>query len=193
MVLKVLFCYLLLTLVIQQHVSNMAKESGIAKSIGDQKEDDMQEADQLLLNYLKTGQKVSKNKAGYREEQQQQQQSYDNERNRKPSCDKCKFNLPAEQLCHIVDGKIDNEHGISRYFSPRGDGMLPGDIAWHHVKRSGKLDYEKGRVIKEALQGFQCKDCKYYMYSHRCLILKGTLEPEMSCAFIVKNGNGIEV
>ncbi len=25
------------------------------------------------------------------------------------------------------------------------------------------------------------------------LILKGTLEPEMSCAFIVKNGNGIEV
>jgi hypothetical protein len=190
MVLKVLFWYLLLILVIQQHLSNMAKESGIAKSIGDQKEDDIQEADQLLFNYLKTGQKVSKNKARYEE---QQQQSYDNERNRKPSCDKCKFNLPAEQLCHIVEGKIDNEHGISRYFSPRGDGMLPGDIAWHHVKKSGKLDYEKGRVIKEALQGFQCKDCKYYMYSHRCLILKGTLEPEMSCAFIVKNGNGIEV
>src|SRR5688500_12041206 len=99
MVLKVLFWYLLLILVIQQHLSNMAKESGIAKSIGDQKEDDIQEADQLLFNYLKTGQKVSKNKARYGEQQQQQQQSYDNERNRKPSCDKCKFNLPAEQLC----------------------------------------------------------------------------------------------
>jgi hypothetical protein len=149
MILKVLFWYLLLILVIQQHVANMAKESGIAKSIGDQKEDDIQEADQLLFNYLKTGQKVSKNKASYGE---QQQQSYDNERNRKPSCDKCKFNLPAEQLCHVVEGKIYNEHGISRYFSPRGDGMLPGDIAWHHVKKSGKLYYEKGRVIKEALQ-----------------------------------------
>lgn len=76
----------------------MAKESGISKSIGDQKEDDIQETDQLLFNYWKTGQKVSKNKASYRE----QQQSYGNERNRKPSCDKCKFNLPAEQLCHIV-------------------------------------------------------------------------------------------
>jgi hypothetical protein len=50
-----------------------------------------------------------------------------------------------------------------------------------------------GHVINEAMDGFKCKDCKYYMFSHRCLLLKGTLEPEMSCAFIVKNGNGVEV
>ena len=31
----------------------MAKESGIAKSIGDQEEDDMNEGDQLLYNYLR--------------------------------------------------------------------------------------------------------------------------------------------
>ncbi len=33
----------------------MAKESGIAKSIGDQKEEDMKAADQLLYNYLRHG------------------------------------------------------------------------------------------------------------------------------------------
>ena len=42
-------------------------------------------------------------------------------------------------------------------------------------------------------EGFKCKDYKFYMYSHRCLLLNGRLEPEMSCAFIVKNGNGIGV
>ena len=31
------------------------------------------------------------------------------------------------------------------------------------------------------------------MYSHNCLLIQGTLEPEMSRGFIVKNGNGIEV
>jgi len=167
----------------------MAKESGIAKSIGDQKEEDMKAADQLLYNYLRTGKKVSKEEANYRE-----QQNDDSQRDRKQSCDMCKFNLPAEQICHLVEGNVNNENGISKYFSPRGYGMLPGDIVWDYVKKSGeKLDYEKGRVINEATEGFQCKDCKYYMYSHRCLLLKGTLEPEMSCAFVVKNGNGIEV
>ncbi|MBA3750181.1 MAG: hypothetical protein H0X03_04675 [Nitrosopumilus sp.] len=168
----------------------MAKESGIAKSIGDQKEEDMKVTDQLLYNYLRTGEKVSKDEASYKE----QQQKDDSQRDRKQSCDKCKFNLPAEQICHIVEGNVNNEDGISKYFSPRGYGMLPGDIVWDYVKKSGeKLDYEKGRVINEAIEGFQCKDCKYYMYSHRCLLLKGILEPKMSCAFIVKNGNGIEV
>ena len=38
----------------------MAKESGIAKSIGDQKEQDMQSADLLLVNFLMTGKKISK-------------------------------------------------------------------------------------------------------------------------------------
>ena len=43
----------------------MAKESGIAKSIGDQKEQDMQSADLLLINFLLTGKKKSKVEAGY--------------------------------------------------------------------------------------------------------------------------------
>ncbi len=106
-----------------------------------------------------------------------------------------KFNLPAEQLCHIVEWSINNEKGISKYFSPKGHAMLPGDIVWDFVKINGeKLDYHIGRVINEVTDGFKRKDCKYYMYSHRCLLLKGRrLEPEMRCAFIVKNGNGIEV
>ena len=175
----------------------MAKESGIAKSIGKQTEEDMKAADQLLYNYLKTGKKVSKSEAGYREQlKQQQQNEYPNQKDKEQqtSCDKCKFNLPAEQICHIVEGNVNNEKGISNHFSPKGHGMLPGDIVWDYVKKSGeKLDYNTGRVIKEATDGFKCKDCKYYMYSHRCLLLKGRLEPEMSCAFIVKTGNGIEV
>jgi hypothetical protein len=169
----------------------MAKESGIAKSIGDQNEEDMKATDRLLYDYLRTGKKVSKDEASYRE----RKQSDDTKKDGKQSCDKCKFNLPAEQICHIVEGNVNNENGISKYFSPRGYGMLPGDMLWDYVKKSGeKLDFEKGRVINEATEGFQCKDCKYYMYSHKCcLLLKGTLEPEMSCAFIVKTGNGIEV
>ena len=72
--------------------------------------------------------------------------------------------------------------------------MLPGDILWHYVNQKGeKLDNKIGRVINEATEGFQCKDCKYYLTSHECLLLKGRLEPEMSCAFIVKIGNGIKL
>ncbi len=62
-----------------------------------------------------------------------------------------------------------------------------------YKKGGNKLDFQTGHIIKEAAEGFKCKDCKYYMYSHSCLLIKGTLKPEMSCAFIVKNGNGIEV
>ena len=103
----------------------MAKESGIAKSIGDQKEDDMKAADQLLYDYLRTGKKVSKSEANYRE-----QKNGDFKKDKKQSCDKCKFNLPAEQMCHIVEGNVNNDIGISNYFSPKGYGMLPGDIVW---------------------------------------------------------------
>ena len=49
----------------------MAKESGIAKSIGDQKEEDMQFPDLLLLNFLSTGKKISKIEADYKEQQQE--------------------------------------------------------------------------------------------------------------------------
>ena len=49
----------------------MAKESGIAKPIGDQKEQDMQSADLLLINFLLTGKKISKVEAGYLERREQ--------------------------------------------------------------------------------------------------------------------------
>ena len=170
----------------------MAKESGIAKSTGDQKEQDMQSPDLLLVNFLSTGKKVSKIDADYREQRHQRDDS--NQLKQHVSCNKCKFNLPAEKLCHIVAGRINNEEGISKYFSPRGNGMLPGDILWYYVNHRGeKLEYEKGRVINEATEGFQCKDCKYYLNTHSCLLLKGRLGPEMSCAFIVKIGNGIKL
>ena len=170
----------------------MAKESGIAKSIGAQRERDLIKEDLLLINFLSTGKKISKVDATYTE--QRQEQSKTNRAGEPKSCDKCKFNLPAEKLCHIVEGQVNNENGISKYYSPRGHGMLPGDILWYHVNESGeKLDFEKGRVINEATEGFQCKDCKYYLRSHACLLLKGNLEPEMSCAFIVLIGNGIKL
>ena len=50
----------------------MAKESGIAKSIGDQKEQDMQSVDLLLVNFLTTGKKISKIDANYSEQRREQ-------------------------------------------------------------------------------------------------------------------------
>ncbi|MDP9287018.1 MAG: hypothetical protein M3P08_02335 [Thermoproteota archaeon] len=98
-----------------------------------------------------------------------------------------------EKRCHIVEGEIAN-NGISKFLSPKGDGMLPGDIVWDFIKKTGrKLDYEEGYVINKGAEGFQCKDCKYYMYSEKCLLIKGTFRPEMSCGFIVKIGNGTEI
>ena len=43
----------------------MPKESGITKSIGNQKEDDVQDGNQLLYNYLRTGKKITKEEAKY--------------------------------------------------------------------------------------------------------------------------------
>ncbi|WP_458718669.1 hypothetical protein [Candidatus Nitrosocosmicus sp. R] len=170
----------------------MAKESDITKSIGDQEEQDIHDTDLLLVNFLSTGQKISKIDANYIE--QRREQSGSNRANEQMSCDKCKFNLPAEKLCHIVEGSMNNEERISKFFSPRGHGMLPGDILWYYVTQRGeKLDYEKGRVINEATEGFQRKDCEYYLNSYARLLLKGRLEPEMSYALIVKIGNGIKL
>jgi hypothetical protein len=162
------------------------EESVIAKSTGEQEEKDMEPQDSALFRHLSSGKKISKSEANYREQT-------DNNENGQ-ACMKCKFNLPDEKICHIVEGDINNEHGISKFFSPKGEGMLPGDIVWHFVKKTGrKLNYEEGYVIGKGAEGFQCKDCKYYMYSHSCLLIKGTFEPEMSCGFIVKIGNGTDV
>jgi hypothetical protein len=162
------------------------EESVIAKSTGEQEEKDMETQDAALFRHLNSGKKISKIEANYREQT-------DNNENGQ-ACMKCKFNLPDEKICHIVEGDINNEHGISKFFSPKGEGMLPGDIVWHFVKKTGrKLNYEEGYVIGKGAEEFQCKDCKYYMYSHSCLLINGTFEPEMSCGFIVKIGNGTDV
>jgi hypothetical protein len=139
--------------------------------------------DAALLQVLNTKKKVSKKEADYIEKAQAG-----------TSCIKCKFNLGDEEKCHIVEDKINNEYGISKFFSPKGDGMLPGDIVWYYIKKtSRKLEYEEGYVIDEGADGFQCKDCKFYMYSGGCLLIKGTFRPEMSCGFIVRTGHGTEI
>jgi len=162
-----------------------AKESAVAKSRGSQDENDMSPPDAALLQVLYNKKKISKEEANYME----QEEAGDDQ-----SCVKCKFNLGDEYKCHIVEGKIDNEKGISKFFSPKGDGMLPGDIVWTYVKRSGKkLKYEEGYVIEEGASGFQCRDCKYYLYSGNCLFIEGKFKPEMSCGFIVKTGHGMEI
>jgi hypothetical protein len=162
------------------------EESVIAKSTGRQDEEDFAPQDEALFRRLVTGKKMTKEEASYRIQDEIASEGQ--------SCDKCKFNLPAEKKCHIVEGEIDIERGISKFFSPKGSGMLPGDIVWDFVKKTGKkLRYEEGHVIEEGAEGFQCKDCKYYMYSGGCLLIKGNFGPEMSCAFVVKIGNGTEV
>ena len=163
------------------------EESVIAKSTGEQEEADIASQDAALFRRLVTGKKLSKEEANYRKYEKSSLQG-------DQSCIKCKFNLPAEKKCHIVEGEIDNDHGISKFFSPKGVGMLPGDIVWDFIKKTGKkLDYEDGHVLTEGAEGFQCKDCKYYRFSGRCLLIKGKFTPEMSCALVVKLGNGTEV
>lgn len=164
-------------------MSTEAKESAVAKSTGTQDEDDMSAPDAALLQVLGTGRKFSKTDAHYLESGSAAQ-----------SCVKCKFNLGDEEKCHVVHGKVDNERGVSKFFSPKGAGMLPGDTVWRHVKKTGaKLDWDEGYVIKEGAKGFQCRDCKFYLYSGRCLIVKGVFKPEMSCGFVVKIDHGTEI
>lgn len=168
------------------------EEPVIAKSTGEQEDEDIEPQDAALFRYLRTRKKSSKQEANYREQQQQQDDITSN--NGGQACGKCKFNLPDEKKCHVVDGEVNNEHGVSNYFSPKGEGMLPGDIVWEFIKKTGKkLTYEEGHVISEGAKNFQCKDCKYYMYYGNCLLVKGNFTPEMSCGFIVKIGNGTEV
>lgn len=166
------------------------EESVVAKSTGQQQEEDIALKDAALYEILNSKKKMTKGQAGYKEHEKTQRAQSNNQ-----ACIKCKFNLPDEKKCHIVAGEINNDYGVSNYFSPKGDGMLPGDIVWDFIKKTGrKLEYEEGHVIGKGAEGYQCKDCKYYMYSDRCLLIKGTtFIPEMSCAFVVKIGNGTEV
>jgi hypothetical protein len=163
------------------------EKSVIAKSTGQQEQNDMKPEDAVLFSVLMSGKKLSKEESNYREENNEDTEN-------SQSCVKCKFNLADERMCHVVEGQVNNDLGISNYFSPKGDGMLPGDIVWEFVKKTGrKLNYEEGHVIEKGADEFQCKDCKYYMYSHSCLLINGSFEPEMSCGFVVKIGNGTVV
>ena len=168
-----------------------AKESALAKSSGQQEEDDMTMPDAAFFQVLSSKQKISKEEANYQEKKPNEIQNKEDPLS--SSCIKCKFNLGDEKKCHVVEGEI-NDYGLSKFFSPKGDGMLPGDIVWDFIKKTGrKLEYEEGYVIDEGAEGFQCKDCKYYMYYGNCLLIKGNFTPEMSCGFVVKIGNGTEV
>lgn len=159
-----------------------AKESAVAKSTGLQDRDDALPADRALYNVLLSKRKVGKKEAQYRLQTSAQ------------SCVKCKFNLGDERKCHVVGGLVDNERGISKFFSPKGDGMLPGDVVWELVKDRGKkLAYREGHVISKGAKGFQCRDCKYYLYSRNCLLISGTFKPEMSCGYVVRLGNGTKI
>jgi hypothetical protein len=165
------------------------KESAVAKSTGEQDEKNMLMQDAALFRVLSSGKKISKEEAEYREDQRK-----DNADPDKPVCGKCKFNLGDEKKCHVVEGDINNEYGSSKFFSAMGEGMLPGDIVWNFIKKIGrKLKYEEGYVIENGADGFRCKDCKFYMYSGNCLLIRGKFKPEMSCGFIVKIGNGTDV
>jgi hypothetical protein len=174
---------------------NNIDESVIAKSTGEQEEEDIVVKDAALYNVLNSKKKMTKQEASYKEQDGRKTNNNNYNNNYNQACIKCKFDLPDEKNCHIVEGEINNDYGISNFFSPKGDGMLPGDIVWDFIKKTGrKLEYEEGHVIGKGAEGFQCKDCKYYMYANRCLLIKGTaFMPEMSCAFVVKTNNGTEV
>jgi hypothetical protein len=162
------------------------EDSAIAKSVGEQEERDRTHADMALPQVLQKGIKISKHDADYHE--------LDSKPVSEENCAKCKFNLGDEKKCHLVEGEINNERGISKFFSAKGVGMLPGDIVWEYIKRTGKkLQFDAGDVIDKGADGFQCKDCKYYLYYKKCLLIKGHFLPEMSCGYIVKIGNGIEL
>jgi hypothetical protein len=161
------------------------EESAIAKSVGEQEEEDRTNSDMALLQVLEKGIKISKHDADYQELDRSSSEE---------KCAKCKFNLGDEKKCHIVEGKINNEYGISKFFSAKGVGMLPGDIVWDYIKKTGnKLQYGEGDVIEKGADGFQCKDCKYYLYYKKCLLINGDFMPEMSCGYVVKIGNGTEL
>jgi hypothetical protein len=107
-----------------------AKESAVAKSRGSQDERDMSPPDAALLQVLRNKKKISKDEANYVENEEQPHDQ---------SCIKCKFNLGDEGKCHVVEGQINNEKGISKFFSPKGDGMLPGDIVWMYVNKQRRI------------------------------------------------------
>jgi hypothetical protein len=124
---------------------NNIEESVIAKSTGNQEEEAIAVKDTALYSVLNSKKKMTKQDAEYREQ----------------SClHKMQIQFTCRKKCHIVEGEINNHYGISNFYSPKGYGMLPGDIVWDFIKKTGrKLEYEEGHVIDKGAEGFQCKDC----------------------------------
>jgi hypothetical protein len=69
---------------------NNIEESVIAKSTGEQEEEDIAVKDAALYNVLDSKKKMTKQEVGYRE--QDARKTNNNNSNR--ACIKCKFNLP---------------------------------------------------------------------------------------------------
>jgi hypothetical protein len=84
---------------------------------------DVSKQDSAFFRVLSSKKKISKSEANYMEVKRKDTNKDE------CICSKCKFNLGDEKKCHVVEGEFDNDHGISN-FSPKGDGMVPGDIVW---------------------------------------------------------------
>jgi hypothetical protein len=82
------------------------EESVIAKSTGQQEEKDIALKDAALYSILSSKKKMTKDESGYKEQEKNEEQETSNYNNQ--ACIKCKFNLPDEKKCHIVEGEINN-------------------------------------------------------------------------------------
>jgi hypothetical protein len=92
---------------------NNIEESVIAKSTGNQEEEDIAVKDAALYSVLNSKKKMTKQDAGYREQDERKSNNSNYNNNSNHACIKCKFNLPAEKKCHIVEGEINNHYDIS--------------------------------------------------------------------------------
>jgi len=107
-------------------------------------------------------------------------------------CGDCKFFIELDKKCFVTDGKI-VEDGVCEYFTSWETSRepLPGDLVWEDVKKTGKkLTWREGYVILKGDEGYQCRDCKFYLYWGACMIVKGKFKPEMTCRYILKPGEG---
>lgn len=66
--------------------------------------------------------------------------------------------------------------------------MLPGDVVWEFVKKTGKkLNYAEGHVISKGAEGFRCKDCKIHSRDELRLYCQDW-KWNRSLEFHIKNG-----
>ena len=166
------------------------EDSAIAKSVGEQEDEDRTISDMALLQALEKGIKISKHDAEYQE--------LDRSGSQKRNVQNENLILEMRKNATLLKEKlITNMAYLSSFrlkeWACYAD-IFPGDIVWDYIKKTGnKLQYDKGDVIEKGADGFQCKDCKYYLYYKKCLLINGDFMPEMSCGYVVKIGNGTEL